>query len=93
MMPSNTGVAPCAVASAACRQPHRAGVTTLALCSLILAPFLTHLIHAGEFLEVYMAVPIEVCEQRDPKGLYKKVGGRGRRRCVWGWHGSLCWMS
>lgn len=28
---------------------------------------------AGEFLEVYMAVPIEVCEQRDPKGLYKKA--------------------
>ena len=40
-----------------------------------------------------MAVPIEVCEQRDPKGLYKKVGGRGRRRCVGGWHGSQCWMS
>ncbi len=33
--------------------------------------------HAGEFLEVYMAVPIEVCEQRDPKGLYKKVGRGG----------------
>lgn len=25
------------------------------------------------FLEVYMDTPIEVCEQRDPKGLYKKA--------------------
>lgn len=25
----------------------------------------------GDFLEVYMKIPIEVCEQRDPKGLYK----------------------
>ncbi len=27
----------------------------------------------GEFLEVYMQTPLEICEQRDPKGLYKKV--------------------
>ncbi len=25
------------------------------------------------FIEVYMATPIETCEQRDPKGLYKKA--------------------
>ncbi|KAL4438510.1 hypothetical protein ABPG77_000158 [Micractinium sp. CCAP 211/92] len=25
----------------------------------------------GDFLECYMRIPIEVCEQRDPKGLYK----------------------
>src|SRR3982750_2590757 len=25
------------------------------------------------FVEVYMATPIETCEQRDPKGLYKKA--------------------
>lgn len=25
------------------------------------------------FIEVYMATPIDVCEQRDPKGLYKKA--------------------
>lgn len=25
----------------------------------------------GDFIEVFMKVPIEVCEQRDPKGLYK----------------------
>jgi adenylylsulfate kinase len=25
----------------------------------------------GDFLEVYMRIPIEVCEARDPKGLYK----------------------
>ncbi|MGP8307244.1 adenylyl-sulfate kinase [Vibrio sp. YIC-376] len=27
----------------------------------------------GQFLEVFIDTPLEVCEQRDPKGLYKKV--------------------
>ncbi|MEM1225602.1 MAG: adenylyl-sulfate kinase [Planctomycetota bacterium] len=27
----------------------------------------------GDFLEVYVDTPIEVCQQRDPKGLYKKA--------------------
>lgn len=27
----------------------------------------------GEFIEVYVDTPIEICEQRDPKGLYKKA--------------------
>jgi adenylylsulfate kinase len=27
----------------------------------------------GEFVEVYIDTPISVCEQRDPKGLYKKA--------------------
>lgn len=27
----------------------------------------------GEFLEIFIDTPIEVCEQRDPKGLYKKA--------------------
>lgn len=27
----------------------------------------------GRFVECHVATPIEVCEQRDPKGLYKKV--------------------
>lgn len=27
----------------------------------------------GRFYEVHVATPLEVCEQRDPKGLYKKV--------------------
>ncbi|KAJ9521762.1 hypothetical protein QJQ45_015321 [Haematococcus lacustris] len=27
----------------------------------------------GRFVEVFMKVPIELCEQRDPKGLYKKA--------------------
>lgn len=25
------------------------------------------------FIEIYMSTPIEICEQRDPKGLYKKA--------------------
>ncbi len=28
---------------------------------------------SGEFIEVFVDAPIEVCEQRDPKGLYKKA--------------------
>ena len=31
------------------------------------------MLEAGEFIEVYIDTPIEVCEQRDPKGLYKKA--------------------
>ena len=28
---------------------------------------------AGQFVEVFIDVPLSVCEQRDPKGLYKKA--------------------
>ncbi|QBY03155.1 adenylyl-sulfate kinase [Thalassotalea sp. HSM 43] len=31
------------------------------------------LLEGGEFLEVFIDTPIEICEQRDPKGLYKKA--------------------
>lgn len=31
------------------------------------------LFQAGEFFEVYINSPLEICEQRDPKGLYKKA--------------------
>ena len=31
------------------------------------------LLAPGEFIEVYVEAPIDVCEQRDPKGLYKKA--------------------
>ena len=31
------------------------------------------LLKDGEFIEVYMTVPLEVAEQRDPIGLYKKA--------------------
>jgi len=27
----------------------------------------------GEFIEIFVDAPLEVCEQRDPKGLYKKA--------------------
>lgn len=27
----------------------------------------------GEFIEVHVATPLDVCEERDPKGLYKKA--------------------
>jgi len=31
------------------------------------------LFEPGDFVEVYIATPIDVCEERDPKGLYKKA--------------------
>lgn len=31
------------------------------------------LFEEGEFIEVFMDTPLEVAEQRDPKGLYKKA--------------------
>lgn len=31
------------------------------------------LLEQGEFIEVFVDTPIDVCEQRDPKGLYKKA--------------------
>jgi len=31
------------------------------------------LLEPGEFIEVFLDTPIEVCEQRDPKGLYRKA--------------------
>jgi adenylylsulfate kinase len=27
----------------------------------------------AEFIEIYVNTPLEICEQRDPKGLYKKA--------------------
>ncbi|NRA61389.1 MAG: adenylyl-sulfate kinase [Psychrobium sp.] len=35
--------------------------------------FVRSLLPAAEFIEVHMATPLETCEQRDPKGLYKKA--------------------
>ncbi|MFC3201289.1 adenylyl-sulfate kinase [Alteromonas oceani] len=35
--------------------------------------FCRNLLANGEFIEVYVDTPLEVCEQRDPKGLYKKA--------------------
>ncbi|MDA0338142.1 MAG: adenylyl-sulfate kinase [bacterium] len=31
------------------------------------------LLGSGDFLEVFVNTPLELCEQRDPKGLYKKA--------------------
>lgn len=36
-----------------------------------------------KFMEVFMDVPLDVVQDRDPKGLYKKVRGGGR----WWWFG------
>jgi adenylylsulfate kinase len=35
--------------------------------------FVRNLVDEKEFIEVYVKCPIEICEKRDPKGLYKKV--------------------
>jgi adenylylsulfate kinase len=31
------------------------------------------MVAAGQFIEIYVSVPLEIAEQRDPKGLYKKA--------------------
>lgn len=31
------------------------------------------IMQAGDFVEIHINAPVEVCEQRDPKGLYKKA--------------------
>ncbi len=31
------------------------------------------LLEKGEFIEIFIDTPLEICEQRDPKGLYKKA--------------------
>ena len=30
-------------------------------------------LHKGDFIEVFVDTPLEICEQRDPKGLYRKA--------------------
>lgn len=30
-------------------------------------------VEKGEFIEVYVSTPIEICKERDTKGLYKKA--------------------
>lgn len=35
--------------------------------------FCRNLLAGDEFIEVFVDTPLEVCEQRDPKGLYKKA--------------------
>ncbi len=32
-----------------------------------------HLLNDGDFIEIYVNCPLEICEQRDTKGLYKKA--------------------
>ena len=51
----------------------------LIVSTAFISPFASDRAMAGkllaenEFIEVYIDTPIEVCEQRDPKGLYKKA--------------------
>jgi len=35
--------------------------------------FVRNLVEPGEFVEIYVKCPLEICEARDPKGLYKKA--------------------
>jgi adenylyl-sulfate kinase len=51
----------------------------LIVLSAFISPFradrkmVRDLVGAGEFIEIHMSTPLTVCEQRDPKGLYKKA--------------------
>lgn len=49
------------------------------VCTAFISPYIEdremvrNIVKDGEFLEVYVYAPLEVCEKRDPKGLYKKA--------------------
>lgn len=51
----------------------------LIVISAFISPFqsdrqsVRNLVNDDEFLEVFIDTPIEICEQRDPKGLYQKA--------------------
>lgn len=51
---------------------------TIVLTAFI-SPFISdrnqvrQLVQEGEFIEVFVDTPLEICESRDPKGLYKKA--------------------
>ncbi|MFO7900281.1 MAG: adenylyl-sulfate kinase [Planctomycetota bacterium] len=51
----------------------------LIVLTAFISPFRTErqmardLLTDGEFMEVFVEVPLEIAEQRDPKGLYKKA--------------------
>lgn len=51
----------------------------LIVLSAFISPFASdrrmvrNLFPSGEFIEVFMNTPLEVCEERDPKGLYEKA--------------------
>jgi len=51
----------------------------LIVCTAFISPFRSErqmvrdLVEKGEFIEVFMNTPLSTCEERDPKGLYKKA--------------------
>ncbi|MDX1588705.1 MAG: adenylyl-sulfate kinase [Oleiphilaceae bacterium] len=51
----------------------------LIVLSAFISPFASdrllvrNLFPEGEFIEVFMSTPLEICEERDPKGLYRKA--------------------
>ena len=51
----------------------------LIVLSAFISPFredrdrVREMVEEGEFIEIFVDTPIEVCEKRDPKGLYKKA--------------------
>jgi adenylylsulfate kinase len=63
-------------AAQACRSLNQEG--TIAIAALV-SPYrddrqmAREVIEADRFLEVFVATPLSICEQRDPKGLYKRA--------------------
>lgn len=51
----------------------------IVVCTAFISPyrkdrdFVRNLLGKGDFIEVFVDCPVEVCEKRDPKGLYKKA--------------------
>ena len=63
--------------------PYYIGLAAMALGLIVLASFISpfrserrmarELMATGEFIEVFVDTPLEVCMTRDPKGLYEKA--------------------
>ncbi len=53
--------------------------TGIVVCTAFISPyredrdFVRGIMGKGDFIEVFIDCPVDVCEQRDPKGLYKKA--------------------
>jgi adenylylsulfate kinase len=73
-------------AAEACRLLNEAGVTVIAA---LVSPYrddremARQIIGQDAFFEVWLSTPIDVCEQRDPKGLYQQARA-GQIKCFTG---------
>jgi adenylylsulfate kinase-like enzyme len=52
---------------------YRDAATGFGFAHVFIGPLVRSSYHAGEFIEVFIDTPLDVCEARDTKGLYRKA--------------------